>query len=232
MESFTQNSEKSRRSSADNIQAPTNERLAPRQLRPDADLGALETYREHASKGRTLKKTRILFTFPETRKQWKTWKARVQEVIRVRQLLSSGVRTKLPKHLFYSASAIREGRMIRDWPLADFLNPRLPDLLPFPDDQWATASPLSAPKSHNRYRKRFPRCGADGAKSPEIPQKEGSSGSEIAARNRKSLATFHRNLRSQCSTASVLSRKSVAISGVRDAHRNRKSQKIAAISLR
>ena len=30
----------------------------------------------------------------------------------------------------------------------------------------------------------------DGAKSPEIPQKEGVSGSEIATRNRKSLATF------------------------------------------
>ena len=31
----------------------------------------------------------------------------------------------------------------------------------------------------------------DRAKSPEILQKEGLSGSEIAARNRKSLATFH-----------------------------------------
>ena len=41
----------------------------------------------------------------------------------------------------------------------------------------------------------------DGAKSPEIPQKEGVLGSEIAARNRKSLATFHRNLKSQCSIA-------------------------------
>ena len=41
----------------------------------------------------------------------------------------------------------------------------------------------------------------DGAKSPEIPQKEGVLGSEIAARNRKSLATFHRTLKSQCSTA-------------------------------
>ena len=43
----------------------------------------------------------------------------------------------------------------------------------------------------------------DGAKSPEIPQKEGVLDSQIAARNRKSLA----------------------ISGVRDGHRNRKSQK-------
>ena len=41
----------------------------------------------------------------------------------------------------------------------------------------------------------------DGAKSPEIPQKEGGLGSEIAARNRKSLATFHRTLKSQCSIA-------------------------------
>ena len=41
----------------------------------------------------------------------------------------------------------------------------------------------------------------DGAKSPEIPQKKGALGSEIAARNRKSLATFHRTLKSQCSTA-------------------------------
>ena len=41
----------------------------------------------------------------------------------------------------------------------------------------------------------------DGAKSPEIPQKEGVSGSEIEARNRKSLATFHRTLKSQCSIA-------------------------------
>ena len=44
-------------------------------------------------------------------------------------------------------------------------------------------------------------------------------GSEIATRNRKSLATFHRTLKSQAK-----SRKSLAIYGVRDAHRNRKSQ--------
>ena len=31
----------------------------------------------------------------------------------------------------------------------------------------------------------------DGAKSPEILEKEGVSASEIATRNRKSLATFH-----------------------------------------
>ena len=41
----------------------------------------------------------------------------------------------------------------------------------------------------------------DGAKSPEISQKEGVLGSEIATRNRKSLATFHRALKSQCSIA-------------------------------
>ena len=41
----------------------------------------------------------------------------------------------------------------------------------------------------------------DRAKSPEILQKEGALGSDIAARNRKSLATFHRNLKSQCSIA-------------------------------
>ena len=64
----------------------------------------------------------------------------------------------------------------------------------------------------------------DGAKSPEIPQKEWVLGSEIAARNRKSLATFHRTLKSQCSIAFSCLRNR-AISGVRDGHRNRKSQK-------
>ena len=60
-----------------------------------------------------------------------------------------------------------------------------------------------------------------GAKSPEIPQKKGLLDSEIAARNRKSLATFHRTLKSQCSILSEIA----AISGVRDEHRNHKSQK-------
>ena len=41
----------------------------------------------------------------------------------------------------------------------------------------------------------------DGAESPEIPQTEKVLGSEIAARNRKSLATFHRTLKSKCSIA-------------------------------
>ena len=64
----------------------------------------------------------------------------------------------------------------------------------------------------------------DCAKSAEIAQKEGVLGSEIAARNRKSLATFHRNLKSQCSIAfSCLGNR--PISGVRYGHRNRKSQK-------
>ena len=55
----------------------------------------------------------------------------------------------------------------------------------------------------------------DGAKSPEIPQKEGVLGSEIAARNRRSLATFHRTLKSQCIIAvSCLGNR--AISGVCD----------------
>ena len=63
----------------------------------------------------------------------------------------------------------------------------------------------------------------DGAKSPEIPQKEGVLGSEIAARNRKSLATFHRSLQSQCSIAfSCLGNR--AISGGRNGHRNRKNR--------
>ena len=71
----------------------------------------------------------------------------------------------------------------------------------------------------------------DWAKSPEIPQKEGALGSDIAARNRKSLATSHRTLQSQRNIAlSCLGNR--AISGVCDGHRNCKSQKIAAISVR
>ena len=64
----------------------------------------------------------------------------------------------------------------------------------------------------------------DGAKSPAIPQKAGVLSSEIAVRNRKSLATFHRTLKSQRGIAfSCLGNR--AISGVRDGHRNRRSQK-------
>ena len=43
----------------------------------------------------------------------------------------------------------------------------------------------------------------DGAKSPAIPQKEWVSGSEIAARNRKSLATFHRNAALLCLVSEI-----------------------------
>ena len=43
----------------------------------------------------------------------------------------------------------------------------------------------------------------DGAKSPEIPQKEGVSASEIATQNCKSLATFHRTLKSQCKASEI-----------------------------
>ena len=49
-------------------------------------------------------------------------------------------------------------------------------------------------------------------------------GSEIAARNRKSLATFHRTVKSQCNIALSCLRNR-AISGVREGHCNRKSQK-------
>ena len=77
-------------------------------------------------------------------------------------------------------------------------------------------SRLSAPKSHNRTIASEFRI--DGAKSPEIiPHKEGVSASEIATRiaNRWRLyiAPLNRN---------AMSRKSLAISGVRDGHRNRK----------
>ena len=54
----------------------------------------------------------------------------------------------------------------------------------------------------------------DGVKSPEIPQKEGVSGSEIAAIFAICDCDAHRR-----------PQKSLAISGVCDGHRNRKSQK-------
>ena len=50
----------------------------------------------------------------------------------------------------------------------------------------------------------------DGAKSPEILQKEEVSGSEIATRNRKSLATFHRTLESQLCNAIAIQVSEVA----------------------
>ena len=59
----------------------------------------------------------------------------------------------------------------------------------------------------------------DGAKSPEIPQKEGASGSDIATRNRKLLAAFHRTLKSQCGVSEIASD-----FWVRDGHRNRQNR--------
>ena len=80
---------------------------------------------------------------------------------------------------------------------------------------------LSAPKSHNRNRSDFR---VDGAKSPDIPQKEGALRSEIAARNRKSLATFNRTLTSQCSIAFSCFRNRCGFWGPRWASQSQKSQ--------
>ena len=65
----------------------------------------------------------------------------------------------------------------------------------------------------------------DGAKSPEIPQKEGVLGSEIAAQNRTSLATFSIAPLNRNAALLSLFSEIAAISGVRDGHRNRRSQK-------
>ena len=46
---------------------------------------------------------------------------------------------------------------------------------------------------------------ADGAKPPEITQKEGVSTSEIVTQNRESPATFHRTLKSQCKVSEIAS---------------------------
>ena len=73
----------------------------------------------------------------------------------------------------------------------------------------------------------------DGAKSPEILQKEGVWPvwcSEIAARNRKSLATFHRTLKSQCSIAFSCLRHRCDFWGPRCALQSQIA-KIAAISV-
>ena len=67
----------------------------------------------------------------------------------------------------------------------------------------------------------------DEAKSPEISQKEGLLGSEIATRNRKSLATFHRTLKSQCKVSEIAS----DFWGPRWASQSQ-IEKIAAISVR
>ena len=71
----------------------------------------------------------------------------------------------------------------------------------------------------------------DGAKSQESSQKEGVLGSEIAARNRKSLATFHRNLKSQCSIAFSCLRDRCGFWGPRWASQSQIA-KITAISVR
>ena len=71
----------------------------------------------------------------------------------------------------------------------------------------------------------------DGAKLPEILQKEGVLGSEIAARNRKSLAIFHRTLKSQCSIALSCFRNRCDFWGPRWASQSQIA-KIAAISVR
>ena len=71
----------------------------------------------------------------------------------------------------------------------------------------------------------------DGAKSPEIPQNEGVQGSEIAARKRRSLATFHRTLKSQCSIALSCLGNRCDFWGLRWAARSQIAE-IAAISVR
>ena len=72
----------------------------------------------------------------------------------------------------------------------------------------------------------------DGAKSPEILQKEGVLGTEIAARNRRWLAIFHRTLKSQCSIAFSCLGNRCDFWGPRWASQSQKSQKIATISVR
>ena len=79
----------------------------------------------------------------------------------------------------------------------NFLNRRLPGLLSFLIE---FMKPLSL-AHQNRTIAIGSDFRIDRAKSPEIVQKEGDLDPEIAARNRKSLATFHRSLKSQCSIA-------------------------------
>ena len=93
----------------------------------------------------------------------------------------------------------------------------------------AKISKLSAAKSNNRNPASDFRV--DGAKSPEIPQKETALGSEIAARNRKALATFHRTLKSQCSTTFSCLGNRCDFSGPRWASQSQIA-KVAAISVR
>ena len=69
------------------------------------------------------------------------------------------------------------------------------------------------------------------AKSPEIPQKEGVLSPEIADRNRKSLATFNRTLKSQCNIAFSYLENRREFWGPRWASQSQIT-KIAAISVR
>ena len=71
----------------------------------------------------------------------------------------------------------------------------------------------------------------DGAKLPEIPQKEGVWGLEIAARNRRSLAIFHRTLKSQRSIALSCLQNRNDFLGLRWASQSQIA-KFAAISVR
>ena len=69
-----------------------------------------------------------------------------------------------------------------------------------------TRTPSDRPLSHqNRTIAIASDFRVEGAKSPEIPQKEGVLGSEIATRNCKSLATLHRILKSQCEVSEIAS---------------------------
>ena len=73
---------------------------------------------------------------------------------------------------------------------------------PFQFLEWSSSSSYPCTLAHQNHTIAIASdFRVDGAKLPEIPQKEGVLGSEIAARNRKSLATFHRTLKSQCSIA-------------------------------
>ena len=65
----------------------------------------------------------------------------------------------------------------------------------------------------------------DGAKIARNPAERTGLGPGIAALNRESLATFHRTLKSQCSIAFFLSRKSLRFLGSAMGIRNRKHRK-------
>ena len=71
----------------------------------------------------------------------------------------------------------------------------------------------------------------DGAKSPEISQKERVLGPEIAARNHRTQANFHRTLKLQCSIAFSCLRNRCDFWGPRWASQSQIAR-IAAISVR